>query len=35
MLTRGESYDAQAWLKHPMVQRPASPHAQLAMHPIQ
>ncbi len=24
MLARGEDYDAQAWLKHPMVQRPAS-----------
>lgn len=23
MLARGEQYDAQAWLKHPMVQRPA------------
>ena len=23
MLTRGEDYDAEAWLKHPMVQRPA------------
>jgi transposase len=23
MLARGEDYDAQAWLKHPMVQRPA------------
>ena len=30
MLARGEHYDADAWLKHPMVQRPASrrrPHA--------
>lgn len=24
MLARGEHYDAQAWLRHPMVQRPAS-----------
>ena len=24
MLARGEHYDAEAWLKHPMVQRPAS-----------
>ena len=24
MLARGEHYDADAWLKHPMVQRPAS-----------
>jgi len=24
MLARGEEYDAEAWLKHPMVQRPAS-----------
>lgn len=24
MLARGETYDADAWLKHPMVQRPAS-----------
>jgi transposase len=24
MLARGEAYDAEAWLKHPMVQRPAS-----------
>ena len=23
MLARGEAYDANAWLKHPMVQRPA------------
>lgn len=30
MLARGEDYDPHAWLKHPMVQRPASrrrPHA--------
>jgi len=24
MLARGEDYDAEAWLRHPMVQRPAS-----------
>ena len=24
LLARGEHYDAEAWLKHPMVQRPAS-----------
>lgn len=27
MLARGEHYDADAWLKHPMVQRPASRRA--------
>ncbi|EQD74492.1 transposase IS116/IS110/IS902 family protein [mine drainage metagenome] len=27
MLAREETYDAEAWLKHPMVQRPASQHA--------
>jgi transposase len=30
MLARGEHYDADAWLKHPMVQRPASRRAQSA-----
>lgn len=28
MLARGEDYDAEAWLKHPMVQRPASTRGQ-------
>ena len=27
MLAHGETYDADAWLKHPMVQRPAGKHA--------
>lgn len=27
MLARGESYDAEAWLKHPMAQRPAKQRA--------
>jgi len=27
MLARGEHYDADAWLKHPMVQRPAKKRA--------
>jgi hypothetical protein len=26
MLTRGEEYDPDAWLSHPMVQRPAKRH---------
>ena len=26
MLARGEDYDPEAWLKHPMVQRPATQH---------
>ena len=30
MLARGEDYDAHAWLKHPMVQRPASKRRQQA-----
>jgi transposase len=30
MLARGESYDPQAWLKHPMVQRPVSQRTQKA-----
>jgi len=30
MLARGERYDADAWLKHPMVQRPASRRARPA-----
>jgi transposase len=30
MLARGEDYDAQAWLKHPMVQRAASKRRQVA-----
>ena len=27
MLAHAETYDAHAWLKHPMVQRPAGKHA--------
>ncbi|MHB1944289.1 MAG: hypothetical protein ACYCPE_03490 [Metallibacterium sp.] len=27
MLAHEETYDAEAWLKHPMVQRPAGKHA--------
>ncbi|EQD71474.1 transposase, partial [mine drainage metagenome] len=27
MLAREKTYDAEAWLKHPMVQRPAGKHA--------
>ena len=27
MLAHEETYDANAWLKHPMVQRPAGKHA--------
>ncbi|EQD52257.1 transposase, partial [mine drainage metagenome] len=27
MLAREETYDAEAWLQHPMVQRPAGQHA--------
>ena len=26
MLARGEYYDAEAWLKHPMTQQPAGRH---------
>ncbi|KIQ97936.1 Mobile element protein [Lysobacter sp. A03] len=28
MLARDEDYDAEAWLKHPMVQRPATSRKQ-------
>lgn len=30
MLARDEAYDSEAWLKHPMVQRPASKAASMA-----
>ena len=31
MLARDEDYDADAWLRHPMVQRPASRKEQAAI----